>query len=164
MSCFVLPNPKSVIEKSGFCETVCEITSNNQNWLPHLSAFCALFGKLYKKSALIGENGIVVTRDDALNGGEYVIDIENGISVYAADTDGVCCALATLLQLLRPSFKGWGTEKTYIKDLPDKNYRGLMVDLARQLHTKEQILKYMDICFLAKINYLHFYYILNEYL
>ena len=159
MSCFVLPNPKEIIGKNGFFETECKIVSDNAEWLPHISAFCDYFNKLYKRNAKISEGGISVITNAKLANGEYIIDIENSITLSAADSEGVCAALSTLLQLLRPSLKGWGTERIYIKDRPDKNYRGLMVDLARCPHTKEQILKYMDICFLSKLNYIHLHFI-----
>lgn len=159
MNCNVLPTPKTVVLKNGFLETQRKINTDNNEWLIHLSAFCEGFKKIKNAPVLIADGGIMIKKDTTLGRGEYIIDIESSAVVWAADSEGVCSALATLLQLMRVSKKGFGTEKIYIKDAPDKKYRGLMVDLARCPHTKEQILKYMDVCFLAKLNYIHLHFI-----
>lgn len=53
-------------------------------------------------------------------------------------------------------------KKTEIEDYPDKPYRGLMVDLARQWHSPYTIFKYIDLCFFYKIKHLHLHFCDNE--
>lgn len=37
-----------------------------------------------------------------------------------------------------------------IEDYPDKEYRGLMVDLAREWHPFYTLLNYVDLCFFTR--------------
>ena len=47
----------------------------------------------------------------------------------------------------------------HIEDKGDKPFRALMVDLARQWHPMRHVLKYVDICFMLKLPYLHLHFI-----
>ena len=53
-------------------------------------------------------------------------------------------------------------EKALITDHPDKDYRSLMVDLAREWHPASTVLQYIDLCFILKVKYLHLHFLDNE--
>jgi len=49
-------------------------------------------------------------------------------------------------------------EKAHIEDYPDKPYRSVMVDLARQWHPFELLSDYVDLCWFYKAKYLHLHF------
>ena len=46
----------------------------------------------------------------------------------------------------------------HIEDYPDKDYRSLMVDLGRQWHPARTLYKYIDVCYMYKVKYLHLHF------
>lgn len=107
--------------------------------------------------------GIKVMKNAALSSDEYCIDIaDQEVRVSCGMGDGVRYALATLLMLIASAEKKEdGTlllPVCSLRDKPDMEYRALMVDLARQWHPFETLLKYVDICFFYKMKYLHLHF------
>ncbi len=86
--------------------------------------------------------------------GWYRIDIMSGeVNIQASDADGAFYAAVTLSKILRNG-EGEVTNVT-IEDWPDLQYRGLMLDVARNFTTKDNVLKLIDVLAGFKVNVLH---------
>ena len=88
---------------------------------------------------------------------------ENGITIAAADREGIFYGIQSLKLLMDPG--SWSAKKTAIsipfvtiKDKPRFAYRGLMVDIARNFQPLPQLLKIIDLMALYKMNVLHFHF------
>lgn len=114
--------------------------------------------KLHGLEITCGGGGICLCRDDRLSGEEYRLECTaDGIILSASCADGIGCALATLHQILRNDSGNLSVPAYTITDKPDCSYRAVMVDLPAY-RTLEQMLHYVDICFLYKIRYLHLHF------
>lgn len=103
--------------------------------------------------------GVILRFDDSLNKNSYTLDTLGDTAVLSAsDSEGILYAVATLFNIL--SFEGGEIKvcRVYIEDHPDKSYRTLMVDLAREWKPARLIYRYIDICFAMKIKYLHLHF------
>ncbi len=124
------------------------------------AAFCEIAKKTLGAEIADANGGIELVFDAALSAGEYrIVCSERGACAYAADEDGASYALATILQLMEVVPKGLMLPDAVIHDKPDCGYRSLMVDLARQWHTFEEVLVYVDLCWLYKVKFLHLHFI-----
>ena len=85
--------------------------------------------------------------------GWYRITIdENGTpTVESDDDDGAFYAQTTLEKLPRP------LQPMTIEDWPDNQYRGFMLDVARDFRPVEEVLKVIDLMASYKFNVLHFH-------
>ena len=152
----LLPTPKS-------CQTLGEgrvslaaaVCTDHQEFVPYQATLGHFFARAFETPLAIDtEGGITLCYDAALTPDAYVIDTEMG-RVYASAPEGLCYAFASLLQLFEIEGESVTLPRVRIEDRPDKPYRSLMVDLARCWHPFWQVLRFVDVCFLYKINYLH---------
>ena len=90
-----------------------------------------------------------------LNGGlaeeSYTLNIDSKVNITGKNYRAAVWGTSTFLQVLNCD---GSARKIQVSDSPDTNYRGLMVDLARQWHTTRDIEEIIDLCRLYKINYL----------
>lgn len=84
------------------------------------------------------------------------------IILYAGDPAGIFYAIQSLKSLLPPD--AWVKTNSSIKiptveiqDAPRFGFRGMMLDVARNFQTKEEILRLLDLMALYKLNVLHFH-------
>ena len=94
----------------------------------------------------------------------YELDITpKGIKITGNSPSGVYYGLQSLRQLL-PNTKADKFELPALKivDAPDFEYRGLLVDVARNFQPKAQILRTIDIMARLKLNRLHLHLIDDE--
>ncbi len=92
--------------------------------------------------------------DKELDDEEYEISIHNKIIIKGGSLNALKMARSTLLQL-SVNDKGRMTFPILtIKDNPDADYRGLLIDLARKWHSAETIYKLIDLASFYKVNYL----------
>ncbi len=99
--------------------------------------------------------GIKNTSSQTKPAGWYRITISNGIaSIEANDPDGQYYAEVTLARI-RENLDGRPLEDMVIEDWPDFQYRGFMLDVARNFTTKDNLLKIIDLLSRYKVNYLH---------
>lgn len=110
------------------------------------------------KTADTAESGILFAFDPALAANEYAIDIAAGCHVRAGGTEGALYAAATLVQLLENDGGSLTLPTGRIQDKPACEWRGLMVDLARQWHPVEYLFRYVDLCWLYKIDRLQLHF------
>ncbi|WP_400262201.1 family 20 glycosylhydrolase [Sphingobacterium sp. SG20118] len=98
----------------------------------------------------------------------YALTIDNkGIEIKASTATGAFYGLQSLKSLL-PATDWSSTNKTLnfpfaqVKDQPRFPYRGLMLDVARNFHSKEEVLRILDAMAQYKLNKFHFHFIDDE--
>lgn len=155
-----IPMPKEVIgaDDNGKFEYVSfkATISASENVQIYADSFCNIVKKVHGITVEYGEGGIVIALDRLLGKGMYRLTVNDTINITAGDTDGINYALATLVQLMTPECT---VPKVEISDSPDCEYRSFMLDIARQWHDFEVLLKYVDLCYLYKVKFLHLHFI-----
>ena len=86
--------------------------------------------------------------------GWYRIKVSDTVVMEYADEDGRYYEMNTLGKLIDASADGT-VQETVIEDWPDLQYRGFMLDVARNFTTKDNVLRLIDILARYKVNYLH---------
>lgn len=159
----VIPMPKEVLgaNEEGVFEYV-ELQPKI-NTVDSLQVYADSFSDAVKKVHGIdiekGNGGINVSVDRLMGKGAYSLKVNGTVDIVAGDSDGVNYALSTLLQIMTPD----GTlPKVEISDHPDCEYRSFMLDIARQWHDFDVLLKYVDLCYLYKIKFFHIHFIDNQ--
>lgn len=157
----IIPYPKKV-ERHGTGSLVCTgISSVGGAYITCFAAFASLMEKIHDVNLAFGGDGIRLHTDNTLKKGAYKIKINKDFAdIFASDEEGISYALATVMQIAEP--EGYFAIKLpycEIEDMPDRDYRTLMVDLGRQWHPFESLLCYVDLCYLYKIKYLHLHFI-----
>ena len=158
----VIPIPKSVELAGGVTEIPFSVSCNEPNWNEYVKTLSEAFLKLYKTPLTICDGGIILKKDDTLPVGSYKIDSRDSVTLYAKDGEGILYAMATLIQAAEVRDGKITVERAVIEDYSDKDYRSLMVDLAREWHPASTVLQYIDLCFMLKVKYLHLHFIDNE--
>ena len=155
----IIPTPKSIERVEGYCELPRSIYSENARFLSFAKTFCVSAEKLFGESFSVAESGILLRYDPLLAEKSYTLDTRNEIVLTASSEEGICYAISSLLQMITETDGGLWLAKAYIEDSPDKDYRALMVDLAREWHPAATIFNYIDVCFMLKVRYLHLHFI-----
>lgn len=118
--------------------------------------FSAYFSKVNNIQLAKKQGGIEIINVDDLRNDEYLIEVRNNsITVSASSAVGCNHALSTLLQLLYCQNSEIYAPQISIADYPELKYRGVMVDLGREFHPFNTLLRYVDLCYFYKINKLH---------
>jgi len=156
----LIPVPKKVQVYDGEKTAVSlSINTKRDAWKRYINVFKDYFRKINDIEPTESYGGIELCYDVTIKAPGYVFDSTNGIKISASDDEGILYGLATALQLLSVEGDKLTGSKIRIEDYPDKDYRGLMVDLANRWHPLRTILKYIDACFFFKIKYLHLHFI-----
>src|SRR5690606_15526354 len=93
----------------------------------------------------------------------YVLEItDSGIDLKAPDAAGLTMGIATLRQLLPPAIESqtvqdidWMLSTGTIRDYPEYEYRGAMLDVARHFFPVDVVKRYIDYLAMYKFNRLH---------
>ncbi len=155
----IIPTPKCTELFDGKAVIAPAIFCSYAPWEPYIQTLCDAFEKIYEVKLTRGDGGITLVYDASLAPKSYRYDAREGLILAASDDEGILYAIATLLQAVNVTGGIIEAEKAYIEDYPDKDYRTLMVDLAREWHPARTISKYIDICFFLKVKYLHLHFI-----
>ena len=158
----IIPTPKSVEEFDGMTAVALRFECTETAWHEHLNALTYSFLKLFKVTLEPGKGGIVLKKDDTLPTGSYRYDTREGVVLSASDSEGILYAIATLVLTATVKDGMLTVSRALINDHPEKEFRALMVDLAREWHPAHTVLQYIDLCFALKIKYLHLHFIDNE--
>lgn len=129
------------------------------------AAFCFLSKKLYGIAfRRVDKNpAIVLELDEQMPLDRYMIDATGAqVVLISGGVAGMAYAFATLLQLLSKDGEKFSIPNVRIEDWPDCHYRGLMIDLARKEHSLQEVLEYVDLCFMYKISQLQLHLMDNE--
>ncbi|MEM6345939.1 MAG: family 20 glycosylhydrolase [Bacteroidota bacterium] len=88
----------------------------------------------------------------------YSLEIEQSVEIQGGSYAAVVAAKNTLLQIISTQGQKIALPQLKIRDFPDASYRGLLIDLARQWHTLDQVKELIDLAAFYKCNYvqLHF--------
>jgi len=98
---------------------------------------------------------IVLTMDAALTGEAYSLSVgARQATVRGATYGAVAMGTVSLLQAILVQGAAAGLPQLVIDDSPEKSYRGLMIDVARQYHSIESLKQIVELCRLYKIRYL----------
>ena len=136
------------------------IFTKHSEWNDLLEGFRCSFQKIYEHDMKISEDGIELIYDESVRKDGYLLEANCGeIRLIASSNEGASYAFATLLQLITQESSGFTMPSIKIEDYPDKDFRTLMVDLARLWHPASTVYKYIDLCFLYKIKYLHLHFV-----
>jgi hexosaminidase len=101
---------------------------------------------------------VVFTLDKELGLNTYSIVVESEVNVRGGSVNALLMAKTTLLQLVEVQDEKLIFPIVSIKDSADSEYRGLMLDLARQEHTLEDVKQVIDLAAFYKTNYLHLHF------
>ncbi|WP_428657858.1 family 20 glycosylhydrolase [Runella sp.] len=124
----------------------------------------SMIGKPLASSTRKTDGAIVFRVDSSLSKEGYRLTVnEKGIEIAAADRPGAFYGVQSLLALLPPS--SWGKTQTSlsvpgveVSDLPRFGHRAIMLDIARNFHSKKQLLKLLDLMAFYKLNVLHLHF------
>ena len=155
----IIPTPKVIERGEGYCELPSVIYTEYADFEGVAVTFCESAKKLFSRDFCLSKGGILLCYDSALPEGAYIVDTVDGVRLTASSKEGACYAIATLLQMITEADGGLWVAFAHIYDTPDKDYRALMVDLAREWHPASTIFKYIDVCFMLKVRYLHLHFI-----
>ena len=170
----IIPQPQEItIGETTFDLTKLNaIAYNSDEMKGHVESFAAqlkksagieLAVKKTESTAAAGE--IWFGTDSELNEDGYTLNVnENSIEIKAKDFGGELYALQTLTQLLPREFFAneqccieWSIPVVAIKDHPQFQHRGFMMDVARHFFDKDQVKRVLDIMALYKMNRLHWH-------
>lgn len=160
----ILPTPKELSLKGEADNYVVyeikpAIFTAEESFATYLNTFIDYAAKLNSVTLAKEEGGITLVKNPELAAGAYQITCaRQGIFVSASDADGITYALATLHQILTNQDGKLIVPAYTIADKPDASYRALMVDLARQWHTVDQVKDYIELCYLYKIKFIHLHF------
>lgn len=156
----VFPEPKSVdfYKKESASFPLC-IETDVAEFKDAVRLFATCFEKIRRVSLKQEKGGILLLMDPTVKSDGYRIDVRDAICISASCREGIRYGLATALQLLSCKDGRLVAPSLLINDSPDKDYRALMIDLARRFHPAKTIFQYIDLCFLYKIKYLHLHFI-----
>lgn len=107
--------------------------------------------------------GIRILKNPSLAENAYTLDSSNGcLTLSASSREGISYAVASALLLLQGKDGALALQALSIEDYPEKDYRAFMVDMGIVWHPFDKLLKYVDLCFLYKIKYLHLHVADND--
>ncbi len=158
----IVPTPKSVKVIDGRTVAALSVACLEDSFLDYVPTLKDAFKKLFKVTLSDGEGGIILKKDTALMSGSYKYDSRDTITLSAPDAEGILYAMATLILTASVENGRITVSRAVIEDHPDKEFRSLMVDLAREWHPASTVHQYIDLCFILKIKYLHLHFIDNE--
>lgn len=78
-----------------------------------------------------------------------------GIAIVASDADGARHALRSLVQ--QAAFDKGMLRPIRIEDAPEYGFRGLHIDLGRNFHSRDEVMKLVEAMAVYKLNRLHLY-------
>ena len=90
------------------------------------------------------------------------VDPQNGIVIYGADEAGVFYGIQSLLSLFPADLNNVpevavSLPSVSVEDGPRFPYRGMHIDVSRSFHSKQNIMKFMELISSYKLNKLHFH-------
>ena len=158
----IIPIPKRIDRLDGVTSIPFTLRCDVPEWSDYARTLSDAFLKLHRHPLTDGDGGISLICDTSLPVGAYRLDSRDGVVLSASDGEGILYAIATLIHVAEVKDGVITVERALIEDHPDKEFRCLMVDLAREWHPAYTVLQYIDLCFILKIKHLHLHFIDNE--
>ncbi|PWG81952.1 family 20 glycosylhydrolase [Pararcticibacter amylolyticus] len=164
----IFPTPVQYTEKAGSFILTANTAIQYDETFEQEAGFLAdrllaLLGKPVKLSKNKNSfNNNITLQKDTLRGEAYSLTITSGgIRIGAGTAAGAFYAVQSLLSLIDPPAYASAHNKKLllpcaeVKDHPRFAYRAVMLDVARNFHPKQQVLKMIDLMALYKLNTLH---------
>lgn len=153
----LLPTPKYYEIRNSVPHKIAKhLHAEKDQWKDAVEAFCESFLKIFEMSISVGEKGgIELVYDAFVRKDAYILESADALVIRASDCEGLNYALASALQLLSLNDGELFVQDLVIEDYPEKNFRAFMIDIGYCWHPFDKLLKYVDLCFLYKINHLH---------
>ncbi len=102
--------------------------------------------------------------DPALDAEAYRLEVGDAVVISAGGAAGAFYGAQTLLQLMGPAAlrqapvvgsDAWPVPRVSVEDKPRFGYRGTMLDVARHFMPKENVLRFIEVMAMHKLNVLH---------
>ena len=154
----IIPVPKSYIANGEKVSIKAAIAVEKPEWAAIAGCFSECFEKIFGIGVKEEGGGVRVVYDESISSEAYRIEVDAELVIYASEYRGAAYGAATALQLLSKTAEGIECPAAVIEDAPDKDYRCLMVDVARRRHPFGTLLHYVDLCFFYKVKYLHLHF------
>lgn len=124
------------------------------------TVFAEKFGLLEINEAPPNGNYFEFVTNSNLDEEEYTIEVNRQskkVTISSNGSDGAFYATQTLYFIMGTmnTTKSVSLPEMFIQDKPRFAYRGLMLDVARNFHSKDAILKLLDVMAMYKMNKLH---------
>ena len=158
----IVPTPKKTEVFDGKISVPLSLSNTVPEWQTYANTLKEAVAKIFRAPITEAEGGIKLQKSDTLPSDSYKIDTKKEIILSASSDEGILYAIATLLQMMSVENGQITVSRAIIEDFPDKDFRALMVDLAREWHPADTVLQYIDLCFMLKVKYLHLHFIDNE--
>ncbi len=147
----MIPMPKSICYKDGYAE----IHSVSGDFEDAVEIFAEAVSRVFSVELSLGED-VIIEKDASLLPCEYTVCVtEDGALVKAGGAEGASYGAASLVQMIEETDGELRVRASDVHDSPDCSYRGIMIDCARLHHPMSLIKKYVDMCWLYKVKYLH---------
>ena len=155
----IVPYPKQVTVTSGHFEITNgqRIAYRNKDLADAAELLVNDLYLLYGVKATYrkGDANVVLDLDPSLETEEYTIEITGKKAVIKGGSyNAVCMGITSLLQLGSLQNDNLRFPVCSIKDKPTSEYRGFMLDVARQWHNIETVKQVVELCRWYKIRYL----------
>ncbi|MDQ0241629.1 beta-N-acetylhexosaminidase [Arthrobacter bambusae] len=165
----LVPVPSSVESSGGFLELDGTTTlaadpelNKARRWLARTLG-AATGWDLFPAAA--ADAGISLLLDPELDAEAYRLEVGAAVVIHAGGPAGAFYAAQTLLQLMGPAALrqapvpetggAWPVPKVSILDHPLFGYRGAMLDVARHFMPKDNLLRFIEVMAMHKLNVLH---------
>ncbi|MDI2033765.1 beta-N-acetylhexosaminidase [Paenarthrobacter nitroguajacolicus] len=111
-----------------------------------------------------GEARIRLLLDPSLDAEAYRLEVRDAVVISAGGAAGAFYGAQTLLQLMGPaalrqapvaSVGTWPVPRVAVEDKPRFGYRGTMLDVARHFMPKDNVLRFIEVMAMHKLNVLH---------
>ncbi|MBR5506133.1 MAG: family 20 glycosylhydrolase [Clostridia bacterium] len=155
----LVPTPKiSNVNDESYHPVAPSIHSQTEKWHKYINSFSEIFDKIFGITLSNTGGGIELIEDLSIKAGAYKIETKDTFKIYASDDEGIAYGLSSVLQLVKVSETGIRVQDISVEDWADKDYRALMVDLGREWHPFDKLLRFVDVCFMFKIKYLNLHF------
>lgn len=156
----IIPNPKHTeLLNENKTHISCSIFTNHNEFKNCVNAFRECSKLMFGANCDDTAGGIELIFDETIEKNAYKLKCKKIPEVFASDIEGMFYGVSTLLQLAEYKEGKFVFPCLEIVDKPDKEFRSFMIDVAREWHAPDKIHKYIDLCFIYKIKYLHIHFI-----
>lgn len=161
----VFPTPQQAIPGTGTFSLTADVTVNAAPVFSKEAAYLKNELKTLLGAPKGGSStaGIRLEADASLAPEAYSLLVtKEGVVIKAADGAGIFYGIQTLKSIIPPA--SWSSVQKEIQvpaiqvnDGPRYGYRAFMLDVARNFHSRQDVLRLLDIMSLYKLNVLHFH-------
>lgn len=159
----VIPVPKNAHFSSEQSHSLPMCVTADSQWWSDISVLSELFLQIFEATLSPGEGGIELRFDPAVAPNAYILDTGTVACIRASGREGLLYGMASLLQMITISEEKIIVPAANLEDYPDKPFRAFMLDLGFATQPFEKLRKYVDLCFLYKVNYLHVHFADNSF-